>query len=212
MRENLINVAKKDTDWSLGSDRYKVWLAQAELRKKFWLWLLEGDYYGRYYAELFGLVIHDLEAPRTVYRNKRHQPSIEVHAVRPALRRTKDGSVITDLVVEITQRRRGYFDPDEQKKMDQQGNPLPQNKHGDFIYRAGATILIDPATQAVRRVMRTQGTIGNDDELEQVRGFLLNKSDKSDNAFDGGLAKSFRLRKSFLRNEPFALLHRRLEE
>jgi len=211
MKKNLLNVAKKDTDWSLGSDRYKVWQAQAQLRKKFWRWLLAGDNYGRYYAELFGLVIHDYLAPRTVYRNEYNEPTIEVHAVRPALRRTKDGSIITDLVVEITQRRRGYFDHAEQEKMDQQGDPLPRDEHGDFIYRAGATILIDPATQTVRRVMRTQGTIANNDELERVRCFLLNINNQGDNAFDAGLAKSFRLRKSFLRNEPFALLHRRME-
>jgi hypothetical protein len=211
MKENLLNVAKQDTDWNLERDRFKVWLAQDRLRRIFWKWLREGDNYGQYYAELFRLVIYDSMAPRTVYRNKHNEPTVEVHAVRPALRRTIDGRVITDLVVEITQRRRGYFDPDVQIEMDQQDGQMGQREHGDFTYRTGATILIDPTTQEVRRVIRTPGTIADDDELARIRRYYLGETDMSDNAFDAGLPQSI-CSKSFLRNEPFALLHKRLEE
>jgi hypothetical protein len=212
MKTAFLKLDKQDTDWNLESDRFKVWEAQDQLRRKFWKWLRDGDNYGRYYAKLFGLVINDQEAPRTVYRNNRNEPTVEIHAVRPALRRTVNGGVRTDLVVEITQRRRGYFEPDEQALMDQPGDPIDRDEHGDFIYRAGATILIDPTTQEVRRIIRTPGTIADNDELERVRRYLLGETGISDNAFDAGLTASIRSGKSSLRNEPFALLHQRLEE
>jgi hypothetical protein len=212
MKKNLLNVTGQDTDWNLESDRFRVWRAQDNLRWKLWRWLLEGDQYGRYYSELFGLVIYDHEAPRTVYRNKHNNPTIEVHSVRPALRRTIHGGVRTDLVVEITQRRRGYYDPAEQAQEDQQDGHMNRRKHGDFVYRAGATILIDPTTQEVRRVIRTPGTIKDDEELDRVRRYLLGATEETDNAFDAGLPVSIRSGKSSLRNEPFALLHQRMEE
>jgi hypothetical protein len=208
--KKLLNVSAKDMDWNLERDRFEVWRAQARLRWNLWDWLYKGDEFGKYYAELFGLVID--KARRTVYRNERNEPAIEVHAVRPALRRTIHGEVRTDLVVEITQRRRGYFYRREQKEMDKPDGPMDRSEHGDFIHRTGATILIDPTKQEVRRVIRTPGTINDDEELDRVRRYLLGATEESDNAFDAGLPISIRSGKSSLRNEPFALLHQRLED
>lgn len=212
MKMAFLKFDKQETDWNLESDRFEVWKVQDRLRWKFWEWLRDGDSYGHYYAQLFGIVIDSDKAPRTVYRNKKNEPAVEIHAVRPALRRTINGSVHTDLVVEITQRRRGYFDPEDQSEMDKQEGHIDRDKHGDFIYRAGATILIDPTTQEVRRVIRTPGTIADNDELERVRRYLLGETVISDNAFDAGLTVSIRSGDSSLRSEPFALLHQRLEE
>lgn len=212
MKDELLRFDEEDMDWNLESKRYEVWKILDKLRKKFWKWLREGDNYGQYYADLFGLVIYDFEAPPTVYRDRYDEPSVEVHSVRPALRRTVSGSIRTDLVAEITQRRRGYYDPDEQEQMDQEGNSIDRGEHGDFIYRAGATIFIDPTTQEVRRVIRTQGTIKDNDELERVRRYLLNETEASANSFDAGMAESIRSGKASLRSEPFALLHQQLEE
>ncbi|MEQ1831339.1 MAG: hypothetical protein ABL921_35665, partial [Pirellula sp.] len=100
-REILKNPA---SDWNLESDRFEVWRSLGHWKEKFWNWLHEGDSYGRAYAELFGLVIDDASAPPTVYRNEDGQPTVEVHSVRPAVRRTTKGATRTDLVVEITQR------------------------------------------------------------------------------------------------------------
>ena len=212
MKMAFLKFDKEEIDWNLESDRFKVWKAQDQLRWKFWRWLRDGDSYGQYYAQLFGLVIDDDTAPRTVYRNTENEPTVEIHAVRPALRWTVNGGVRTDLVVEITQRRRGYFDPKDQCRMDQLESHMDRDEHGDFIYRAGATILIDPTTQAVRRVIRTPGTVADNDELGRVRRFLLGETEISGNAFDAGLTSSIRLASSSQRNEPFALLHQRLEE
>lgn len=197
--------------WNLESDRYCVWKTFDNVRKKLWSWLYHGDNYGRDYAKLFGLVIDPNEAPPTVYR-KNGVPSIEIHSVRPALRRSVNGSVRPDLVVEITQRRRGYFNPAEQREMDKSKNELSPRKKGDFMYRGGCTIFIDPATQEIRRVIRTMGTISDNAELERVRRFRAGETETSGNAFDAGLFPSLRVASAGLRNEPFALLHHGMED
>lgn len=191
--------------WNLESDRFAVWEELAELRARLHDWLVKGDALGRDYARIFGLEIDPSRAPSTVSR-KQNRPAFEVHAVRPAIRRTARGMSKTDLVIEITQRRDGYFSKDEQDRMDD----LPANSRGkrtppDFYYRAGATILVDPATSDVRRVIHTPGTIVDDDELGRVRDYLLSEGGLS-NAFDGR-APSLRIRDPGAREEPFALLH-----
>jgi hypothetical protein len=195
-------------NWNLESDRFKVWKNLDQVRAPLWKWLRDGDSLGRDYARLFGLVIDDAEAPRTVKR-KDGQPTVEIHAVRPAIRRKASGMTSTDLVIEITQRRDGYFDLEKQKQMDLPGAPVrgAQDPKPDFYYRAGATIIIDPATNDVRRVIRTPGTVSDDAELDRVRRFLRGEDAGADNAFDGGLARSLRELDSRERSEPFALLH-----
>ena len=91
-----------------------------------------------------------------MYLGKYGEPAIEIHAVRPALRRTIDGGAHTDIVVEITQRRRGYFDPGIQEAADAADARADPPKP-DFIYRAGCTVLIDPRSVEIRRVIRTRG-------------------------------------------------------
>jgi hypothetical protein len=185
-------------NWNLESDRFKVWQDFDRVHKRLWAWLREGDSLGRDYARLFGLVIDGAAAPPTVARGVDGDPAVEIHAVRPTVRRTAAGMVSTDLVIEITQRRDGYLDEDEQKKRD---SGEPRRGKPDFMYRAGATILIDPSTSEVRRVITTPGTIADDEGLDRVRRFLRG-DDRLGNAFDDGPAMSLRDRQ-----EPFALLH-----
>jgi hypothetical protein len=199
-------VLQASQNWNLESDRFEVWHDFDRVRFLLWKWLRESDSLGRDYARLFGLVIDEAEAQPTVVRGK-DGPAVEIHAVRPTIRRTATSASI-DLVIEITQRRDGYFDEKEQAKMDtltttgkrRRGKP-------DFRYRAGATILIDPSTSEVRRVIRTPGTVADDGELARVRRFLLGAGGGSGNAFDGGLALSLRDRDVAARQEPFAILH-----
>lgn len=192
-------------NWNLESDRFEVWKELDRVRMAVWKWLQDGDTYGRDYAKIIGLIVNDHEAPRTVYRST-NGPSLEIHSARPAVRRTLDGSVRTDLVIEATQRRRGYFDAEKQREMDQRPASA-QLEEPDFKFRAGCTILIDPKTAEVRRVIRTPGTIADDRELDRVRRFLVGESGTTGNAFDAGLQGSLRLH-DFTRGEPFALLHR----
>jgi hypothetical protein len=193
--------------WHLESDRFEVWKMLDPMRKELWKWLLEGDSLGRDYARLLGLEIDDAAAPPTVARGK-DGPGVEIHAVRPTLRRAASGQLSRDLVIEITQRRDGYFDPAEQARMDtrEPDGTAPRGKP-DFRYRSGATILIDPSTSEIRRIIRTPGTIGDDGELDRVRRFLKGESGGSGNAFEGGQAMSLRSHAAGDRDEPFALLH-----
>lgn len=205
-------VADAAQSWTLESDRLAVWKELEKLRAALWQWLREGDSYSRDYARLFGLVTVDAEAPPTVFR-KGNEPAVEVHAVRPALRRTLDGGIRTDLVMEMTQRRRGYFDPDEQRARDAPGNT--DFSTFDFIYRAGCTALIDPTTGTVRRVIRTRGTIADDRALERMRRFFTGDGSAPNgqsftgvmgDAYSAGIARSLRAPARVV--EPFALLHR----
>jgi len=199
-------VVDASRNWNLESDRFKVWQDYHRVREGLWKWLREGDSLGRDYARLFGLVIDEYEAQPTVARVE-GGPAVEIHAARPAIRRTAARSTSTDLVIEITQRRDGYFDEAEQAKMETR-TATGRSRRGrpDFRYRTGATILIDPSTSEVRRVIRTPGTIADDRELDRVRRFLRGGGG-SDNAFDGGRAISLRDLDDDGRQEPFAILH-----
>jgi hypothetical protein len=201
-------VLKAVRNWNLESNRYQVWKDSARVRAELWKWLRDGDSVGRDYARLFGLVIDEGGAQRTVFRSKSDSmPAVEIHAARPAFRRTLNGSTRTDLVIEITQRRYGYFNPDVQKRMDDRSAaPGTDLEPRDFTFRAGCTVLINPVTAEVRRVIRTAGTIADDGELERVRRFLVGEAGASGNAFDAGLPASLGLSPK-MRNEPFALLH-----
>lgn len=209
MRRFILYAAQS---WTLESDRFAVWKELEKLRATLWKWLREGDRYSREYARLFGLVTVDAEAQPSVYRSG-DEPAVEVHSVRPALRRTLDGGLRTDLVMEVTQRRRGWFDPDEQTRRDAPGNT---NLSGfDFIYRAGCTALVDPSTGTIRRVIRTRGTIADDRGLDRMRRYLTGQSSGSGeqsiagvvgDAYSAGIARS--LSKPARVFEPFALLHR----
>lgn len=197
------------TIWSLESERYQTWKASSILRKHLYKWLREGDHYGKDYAKLFGLVT-DESAPPTVYRKKGlpDLPTVEVHSVRPTLRRTLRGSTSTDLVVEITQRRRGYFDPKMQEEKDRPDATFAPGDDGDFKYRAGCTLLIDTVNQKIRYVIRTAGTIADNEALERMRRYHCGEIGLSgSNAFDAGLPRSA-AEDPQRRNEPFALMHR----
>lgn len=203
-------VVKAAQNWNLESDRFKVWKDFQRVRKELWKWLRHGDSIGGDYARLFGLVIDQLEAPPTVYR-KKGLPTVEIHSARPALRRTVRGSARTDLVIEITQRRRGYFDPKVQKQQDDRSQVVPEVEP-DFIFRTGCTALVDPVSAEVRRIIRTSGNIADDGELERVRRFRVGETGAVGNALDSGLAGSLRLGSAGARNEPFAMLHQLGEE
>jgi hypothetical protein len=186
--------------WNLESDRYQTWQGVDANAIVLWSWLMKGK--GRKLLPAIGLVVDENNPPPTVFRSASsdNRVAVEVHSVRTALRRSPRGGTITDLVVEITQRRRGYYDPEEQKRKDAPGEAEPKDR-GDFRYRAGCTLLINPVTMEVRRVIRTTGTVADNVQLERVRRFLTEGGLEPANAFD-------RARDAIHAREPFALLHR----
>jgi hypothetical protein len=195
--------------WDLSSDRYQVWKNMEESRATVWRWLVRGK--GQKYLKTFGLVV-DKGAPPTIYRNKFGEPTVEVHSVRTALRRDSRGQTVTDIVIEVTQRRRGFFDEKEQKAADAQTKPFPANKDGDFKYRAGCTIVIDSTKNTFRHIIRTPGTVDDEKELAIVRGFLTGEGDADSNSFDGRRQRSLKEPRAKGFDEPFAILHRHSED
>jgi len=186
--------------WDLDSDRRKTWEGVEDDAVVIWSWLMRGK--GRKLLPIIGITDDDT-LPPTVFRSKSsgNRVAVEVHSVRRALRRSPRGGTVADLVVEITQRRRGYFDPAVQAEKDKPGMIFGPDDRGDFRYRAGCTLLIDPKTMDVRRVIRTPGKVDDDAQLERVRRFLTEGGLESANAF-------YPAREIFNEREPFALLHR----
>lgn len=193
--------------WNLDSDRLVTWRGVESNAKVLWSWLMYGR--GRNWAKVMGIVLDDAELKPTVFRSrsKESRVAVEVHSVRTAIRRSQRGAPATDLVVEITQRRRGYFDPQRQAKIDSGKITVPDEC--DFVYRAGCTLLINPSTMDIRRVIRTAGTIVDDAQLGRMREFLKTGASAADNAFytrgRGFHAHAGRAA------EPFCLLHNEAE-
>ena len=191
--------------WDLHSDRLEVWKNMQRNRRALWRWLVRGA--GQKYARAFGIVVDAAEPRQTIYRNRSGEPTVEIHSVRTALRRGSRGSIETDLVVEITQRRRGYFDRVEQDAAEAQP-AAGSDERADFKFRAGCTIVIDTTKNVLRHIIRTSGAVNDDGELDRVRRYLTGEAGAETNAFDGVRALSLRERPAGARNEPFALLHR----
>ena len=142
-------------------------------------------------------------APLGIYR-KDGLPSIEVHSVRQAFRVGPTGRTLTDLVIEVTQRRRGYNNEKTQTAVDQGDIDPPEP---DFIFRGGTTLLFNPITHQVRYAIRKR--VSSENRLEAMRRYLnrtLHPSLRM--TYFGEDQKSyFKAMQAELPLEPFALLH-----
>jgi hypothetical protein len=128
---------------------------------------------------------------------------MEVHSVRPAHRVGPDGQTLTDLVVEITQWRRGYYDPQVQERADRGEIDPPW----DFIFRGGCTLLVSLETARVRYCVYKR--IRSERRLESQRRFLTRDSVPSLRAtYFGDPRRRYFTRSDPEAVEPFALLHR----
>ncbi|WP_398466277.1 hypothetical protein [Tardiphaga sp.] len=195
--------------WDLSSERYQVWRNMEESRAAVWRWLVRGN--GQKYLAAFGLVV-DSNAPPTIYRDEQGVPTVEVHSVRTALRRDARGQTVTDVVIELTQRRRGYFDKAEQEAADARTTPFAPREDGDFKFRAGCTVVIDSSTNTFRHIIRTPTPIDKGEDLALVRAYLAGEAESDGNSFDGRRQCSLRDSRDRASIEPFAMLHRHSEE
>jgi hypothetical protein len=205
------NLHKLVPDWGLTENREKIYrqaeISQSMVRKWF------GQESARQAAKVAHIVL-DKDTPEAFYRDKNGIPTLEVHSVRPARRIGPDGQTITDLVVELTQRRRGYYDVKVQSAVDS-GEMKPPKP--DFIYRGGCTLLVDLRTADVRHCIYKR--ILSKARLDRMRSFLLGNDEPSLYAtYVGDPRKDYfkmitgQRRKSGegLQIEPFRLLHRSL--
>ncbi len=119
--------------------------------------------------------------------------------MRVARRGTPEGDQVTDLVVEILQRRRGYLDEDEQDRMDARRDVADDEEDGDFKYRGGCTLLIDPNTCQVRYAINKH--ILSNGRLRRQRAFRGGENPALRATYFGDPEREAGQR------EPFAMLH-----
>lgn len=126
------------------------------------------------------------------------KPSVEVHSVRIARRQGFNSQSLLQLVVQVTQRRRGYFNKKEQGRADTGDFEIndPRWIKPDFWFRGGATLLVDLNDGRVRVVIRKR--IDDDVRLARQRAYLLGDPD----------ALTFTSRVDLTEREPFAFMHR----
>lgn len=187
----------------LGASREMEWWAQKLYRQIFWAFLTSPGH--RKLLKVLHLTM-DSNAPQTVQRSAETDglPTLAVQAVRMAARRGDRDQMEMEYVVEVVQKRRGYFDEAVQKTKDADLAILAAER-GDFTFRRGCTLLIDARTLRVRRVIRTPGNVADNTFLDRVRQFVNNRRKAPLNAFDGGVFEDP------LRSDDFAHLHRSAE-
>jgi hypothetical protein len=182
----------------LEADRKVEWLVRDLYARLFWGMVTEPASAGL--CDVLGLITRS--EIRTVSDSEiivgAH--AIEVHSVRMATRRGDRNEVEREYVVELTQTRDGYLDPDMQMKADKGERGAGK---ADFKFRWGCTLLIDAESFEIRRVIRTPGTIINDKELSRVRDYLIKRADAEDNAFSDIASEA-------MSAETFARLHMHL--
>src|SRR5690606_93861 len=79
---------------------------------------------------------------------------------------------LSQMVAQVTQKRRGYFDPARQQEVDREG--APPDEEPDFWFRGGATIIVDLRDGKLERIIRQR--IDQEDRLCRQREFLESDS------------------------------------
>ena len=136
-------------------------------------WLIEPDAPGLSTASkwerLLGVKLVDKSLASVVQGKKGKEgetgPAVEVHSARVARRSGPDGQELRDLIIEVTQRRYGFDDEKRQKKADK--DAVYAAKHHDFIFRGGATLVLDLTDATLRFAIRKR--IDDDARLNRLR-------------------------------------------
>lgn len=181
--------------------REKAFLQAEHNRQVVWNWLMAESAHDAQWEKVLGIyfMAHPGESRKQgalFIGADGVQPAVEVHSVRTCRRAGPDGQDLRQLVVEIAQRRRGYFDAEEQLKEDLK--PVRERGHRpyDFTFRGGATLIIDLRDGTLRYVIRKR--IDDDERLDAQRRFLQVGSD--------GLAMTYRRPRPG--DNAFAMTHR----
>ena len=127
----------------------------------------------------------------------RRWPNVEVHSVRTTRRAGPDGQDVRQLVIEVAQRRRGFFSIEDQDREDGEAQGFPARP--DFTFRGGATLIFDMFTGKLRYAIRKR--ITDDNRLRTQRDFLEARS-------SGNLGMNYSGDDDPIQREPFAMVHR----
>lgn len=201
-------------DWGLTTDHRKIYDQTKKSRRILHDWFTDDNAIEA--AKAAHLVPRmEKDSPESIDVDDKGLPKLEVHSVRPSRRIGPDGQTVTELVVEITQRRRGYYDPKIQNQVDNG----EISRKPDFFFRGGCTLLIDPDTAKVRYCIYKR--ITSDNRLNRMRKFLTEYERPSlHSTYFGDSRKKYFKRLTSQRKgleeeielEPFALLHRSYEQ
>lgn len=171
-----------------------VWLMKEETKKKDTAWqkvcgvIFRAGLYGPEPKTVMHWPTDDDEGPRDT-------PKTEIHSVRVTRRTGPDGQDVRQLVIEVTQRRRGFLDQSDQERQD--SGELADAKRADFLFRGGTTLIFDLFSRRLRYTIRKR--ITDEARLKGQREFLNGRVDSS-------LALTYSGKPDDDR-EPFAMVH-----
>ena len=192
-------------EWAVSTDRRGAYLEMCKHNQAFHGWLstnLAPDL-----GSALGLALDPATAPGGIARDAHDKkPVFRVNMFRPARRIGPDGQEITDVVVELIQRRQGFFDARRQEAVDAGRQPrwsreVPGDCPPDFYFRGGCTLVIDPRAGAIRYCVRKSVTQGPG-PADEVR--LAAEREFRQAAARGGTGAYLA---PDARHDPFAALH-----
>ena len=199
----VLKVCKFDAQVRLDTapcwERKKIWLQAQENQRRMWNWLSKPDDDDDKWEALMAVKLKH-NAPHTIGRSQfTGLPNVEVHSVRVALRAGPDGQELRQLVIEVTQKRRAFFDPAVQAEADA-GRARTGADDMDFEFRGGCTMLVDLRDWTVRYSIRKR--IDDEIRLQAQRDYLSGAAEADLRAtyFGAPGARGGA--------EPFAFLHR----
>lgn len=159
-------------------------------------------------------LVLDADRKEAFYTDKKGVPTLEIHSIRPTRRVGPNGQIVSDLIIEVTQRRKGYFEESDQNEADS-GKEFA--KPPDFIFRGGCTIIVDIERAFVKYCIYKR--ITSENRLKRMRRYL--NGDINPSAFSLYYGYPHReFHKKYLKEErdaqmffePFAFLHRSLSK
>jgi hypothetical protein len=196
-------------DWTLTTSSREVTELVKKWGRQLHGWLMEDD---AKTALDHAHIVHEKNSPEAFYLAADDYPALEVHSVRPANRVGPDGQTVNELVVEITQRRKGYLSEEDQREADNHGD---KDVMPDFVFRGGCTFIIDTRTANVKYCIYKR--IRSEDRLKRMRDYLNGEEGVPPTAEYAGDPRKLFFSSMLLASqektaagqlEPFALLHR----
>ena len=155
--------------WSLHSDRRESFLLMAKRNLAFHDWLQANATAGR--DQFMGLELSPDKAPKSIRRGKNGLPIFEVHSFRPCRRIGQDNQERIDIVLEIVQRRKAFFDRAAQQKVEDGTVAFDAASKPDFWFRGGCTLIVNPRTGNIRYCIAKSIGSANDERLDRERRF-----------------------------------------
>jgi len=166
-------------------------------------------------AEAFHIILEFKDNNISLCTDNEGNIDFEVHSVRPTRRVTADGDIQTDVIIEITQCRKGYFEESIQEDVDRGRYQKKGSLPPDFYVKGGCTLIVDQRTAQVRYCVYKN--VMSQNRLNRIRKYLSGFSSPTLATTYFGSRRKETLKEltspkrgsqNYLSNEPFKLLHR----